>query len=284
MHHPTHACTAAADTTTVIFSTLLFTQIYREKVKAAAEGRPFTPPPPSAVQVSVNSSSRNSSSSALGGRPAGATGSSKPGDDWGDWGNSGSSAKPAAANGSFSSNSEYSRAQYMASAANKEDFFARKMQENNSKPDHIPPSQGGKYVGFGSTPPPRPQSGRAPPGSVDDVTQLLSKGLVGLGQVAGLAAATATTAVSSGTQGINQLLQEKQVAATLQQTQKVVAEKAQVGGSWYDFCFSLSAFVEGRGTCKRFAARQVCLLVVVPPMPALHYTADVSASSTQQCM
>ena len=114
-----------------------------------AEGRPFTPPPPSAVQVSVSSSSRNSSSSALGGRPAGATGSSKPGDDWGDWGNSGSSAKPAAANGSFSSNSEYSRAQYMASAANKEDFFARKMQENNSKPDHIPVTKGGCGVGTG---------------------------------------------------------------------------------------------------------------------------------------
>jgi hypothetical protein len=64
---------------------------------------------------------------------------------------------------------------------------------------------------------------------VDDVAQLLSKGLSSLGQVAGMAASTATVAVSQGTQGLNQLLAEKQVAATLQQTQKVVAEKAQVG-------------------------------------------------------
>jgi ADP-ribosylation factor GTPase-activating protein 1 len=207
-------------------------QIYREKVKAQAEGRPFTPPPPSAVQVSLGSNSRNSSSSALGGK-AGSTGSSRPADDWGEWGNSGS-AKPAAAaaaaNGSFGSGSEYSRSQYMASAAHKEEFFARKMQENQSKPDHLPPNQGGKYVGFGSTPPPRPSPGRgAPAAGVDDVAQLLSKGLAGLGQVAGIAAATATTAVSSGTQGINQLLQEKQVAQTLNQTKAVVAEKAQVG-------------------------------------------------------
>jgi hypothetical protein len=120
----------------------------------------------------------------------------------------------------------------MASAANKEEFFARKMQENNSKPDHLPPSQGGKYVGFGSTPAPRPPSGMHAGGnSVDDVTALLSKGLASLGQVAGVAATTATTVVQSGTQNINHLLQEKQVGQTLQQTSKVVAEKAQVGAS-----------------------------------------------------
>eukprot|EP00878_Enallax_costatus_P029080 GHUV01031475.1.p1 GENE.GHUV01031475.1~~GHUV01031475.1.p1 ORF type:complete len:134 (-),score=36.54 GHUV01031475.1:131-532(-) len=115
----------------------------------------------------------------------------------------------------------------MASAANKDDFFARKMQENQSKPDHLPPNQGGKYVGFGSTPPPRPTASPAP--GVDDVTALLSKGLQSLGQVAGVAASTAHVAVQSGTQNLNQLLQEKQVAQTLQQTSKVVAEKAQVG-------------------------------------------------------
>lgn len=122
----------------------------------------------------------------------------------------------------------------MASAANKEEYFARKMQENQSKPDHLPPNQGGKYVGFGSTPPPRPQGRAGGPGGaagVDDVTQLLSKGLAGLGQVAGIAAATATTALSSGTQGVNKLLQDnKEVAQTLQQTKQVVAEKAQVRG------------------------------------------------------
>jgi ADP-ribosylation factor GTPase-activating protein 1 len=216
-------------------------QIYREKIKAAVEGRPFTPPPPSAVQVSVGSSNN---SARPGSRPGSAgAGSFNNGsrqaagshDEWGDWGD-----KPAASNGAaagasgFSSNSEYSKAQYMASAAGKEEFFARKMQENQTKPDHLPPSQGGKYVGFGSAPAPRPPGGVRPgAGGVDDVTALLSKGLASLGQVAGVAATTATTVVQSGTQNINQLLQEKQVGQTLQQTSQVVAEKAQVRAAFW---------------------------------------------------
>jgi ADP-ribosylation factor GTPase-activating protein 1 len=45
-----------------------------------------------------------------------------------------------------------------ASAANKEGFFAKKMAENESKPEGLPPSQGGKYVGFGSSPAPSQRS------------------------------------------------------------------------------------------------------------------------------
>lgn len=42
----------------------------------------------------------------------------------------------------------------------KEDFFSRKQSENASRPDHLPPSQGGKYSGFGYSrePPPKTQS------------------------------------------------------------------------------------------------------------------------------
>ncbi|KAI8804868.1 hypothetical protein BJ742DRAFT_681660 [Cladochytrium replicatum] len=32
-----------------------------------------------------------------------------------------------------------------------EDFFRRKGNENDTRPDHLPPSQGGKYVGFGNS-------------------------------------------------------------------------------------------------------------------------------------
>merc|ERR1719462_723823 len=39
----------------------------------------------------------------------------------------------------------------------KDDYFQRKLNENQNKRDDIPPSQGGKYVGFGSSPAP-PQS------------------------------------------------------------------------------------------------------------------------------
>jgi hypothetical protein len=114
---------------------------------------------------------------------------------------------------------------------------------------------------------------------VDDVTQLLSKGLVGLGQVAGLAAATATTAVSSGTQGINQLLQEKQVAATLQQTQKVVAEKAQVGGSRLYCCSSCVCFCILLLNTLGVAACEVVLWLVGSfHQPAFHCTADINGT------
>lgn len=42
----------------------------------------------------------------------------------------------------------------------KEAFFARKQEENSSRPNDLPPSQGGKYSGFGYTmdPPPRSSS------------------------------------------------------------------------------------------------------------------------------
>ncbi|XP_013103608.1 ADP-ribosylation factor GTPase-activating protein 1 isoform X2 [Stomoxys calcitrans] len=42
----------------------------------------------------------------------------------------------------------------------KEDFFSRKQMENATRPDHLPPSQGGKYSGFGYSrePPPKTQS------------------------------------------------------------------------------------------------------------------------------
>ncbi|PWA63233.1 putative ADP-ribosylation factor GTPase-activating protein AGD6 [Artemisia annua] len=48
----------------------------------------------------------------------------------------------------------YSREELEASAAGKEGFFARKMAENESRPEGLPPSKGGKYVGFGSSPNP----------------------------------------------------------------------------------------------------------------------------------
>ncbi|XP_054276120.1 ADP-ribosylation factor GTPase-activating protein 1-like isoform X2 [Macrosteles quadrilineatus] len=41
-----------------------------------------------------------------------------------------------------------------------EAFFNRKQSENSTRPDHVPPNQGGKYSGFGYTmdPPPKSQS------------------------------------------------------------------------------------------------------------------------------
>ena len=58
------------------------------------------------------------------------------------------------------------------------------LQENASKPEGVAPNQGGKYVGFGSTPgpPPKPQRG----GGGDDITSQLAKGFTQLSTVAGM--------------------------------------------------------------------------------------------------
>lgn len=69
-------------------------------------------------------------------------------------------------------------------SSQKEQFFAGRMAANASRPDHLPPSQGGKYVGFGSGggAPPRPANNNA---SIDQVTTMLSSGWNQLSTVAG---------------------------------------------------------------------------------------------------
>ncbi|KAK6457873.1 Zn finger-containing GTPase activating protein for ARF [Scheffersomyces xylosifermentans] len=39
-----------------------------------------------------------------------------------------------------------------------ESYFAELGNKNESRPDHLPPSQGGKYAGFGNTPTPQPKT------------------------------------------------------------------------------------------------------------------------------
>lgn len=200
-------------------------EIYREKLRAEVEGRPFTPPPPSAVPRPVSSSASARINQ---------TQPTRSGDDWGDWGDSKPAGKGASgSNEGFTKNSEYTRSQLEASAANKEDFFARKMVENSNKPDHIPPSQGGKYVGFGSA----PSMSKKPPAttaSVDEVTQLLSKGWSSLSTVAQAAATTVSSTVTTTVSSGSRALQDGQVSETLSQNAKVLSEKtAQIAqSSW----------------------------------------------------
>lgn len=66
------------------------------------------------------------------------------------------------------------------------------LQENATKPEGLPPSQGGKYVGFGSAPAPRPKPAA---GGVDDLTNLLSSTLTTVTRAAETAAKSATLAV-----------------------------------------------------------------------------------------
>lgn len=91
--------------------------LYRDKISTLSDGRSWSIETSSArnyqpAMVSANISSSNGSSSAM------ATGG-------------------------------YTMEQH---SSHKEDFFQRRLQENADKPDDLPPSQGGKYTGFGNTP------------------------------------------------------------------------------------------------------------------------------------
>ncbi|KAJ9510372.1 hypothetical protein QJQ45_015842 [Haematococcus lacustris] len=208
-------------------------EYFKEMVKAEAEDRAYTPPPPSA---SVSSPARTTNAR---GNAMTKSGSRTGGNDgWDDWGETSGnpsttgSQQPALGGQGMAraaSGNELTRAQLEASAANKESYFARKMQENANKPDNLPPSQGGKFVGFGSTPAPAPratQGTAAGLASVEDVTHMLSKGLTSLTYVAEAAVNTAAGAVRQGTSVVNQTLADKRVGAVVSQTTQVVGQRA----------------------------------------------------------
>jgi len=209
-------------------------QVYRDKVRAEVEGKPFSAPPPGSIKVDLSGApptgSAANSRPASSGRPApgiGSNGNSSH-DNWGDWGASGGGGGGAAASGGSASNgqrsgSEYTMSQLQASAAVKDAFFERRLQENASRPDGLPPSQGGKYVGFGSTPAPRPGAAGRPGGgaATDDVGLLLSKGL----QTLTVAAGTATNVLRQGTAQVSTLLVDKQVTEQAKQTAAQLQEK-----------------------------------------------------------
>ena len=118
---------------------------WRARVAAKAEGREWREP------------------SAIAWGPLEET-SGTEGDEWA-WGGGGGGG---ARGGGGKPGSEYSRAEYAASAANKDAFFARQQALNASKPEGLHPSQGGKYVGFGS-------SGSAPARREDDLDAILGQ-------------------------------------------------------------------------------------------------------------
>lgn len=127
------------------------------------DGRPYTPPAPSSENKMM---ARNKSFAA----------SPHPGSDWDDdWGGAsgaaaggrGGAGAAGAGHGAQRSGSEYTLSQLHSSAADKDNFFARKQAENATRPEGLPPSQGGKYVGFGSAPAPRPAGGAAANGAIN---------------------------------------------------------------------------------------------------------------------
>jgi hypothetical protein len=193
---------------------LVSAQYYRDKLKAEVEGREWKAPKRSSKPPPGSSKSRSSS-----GIHKAKSGTAVATDEWG-WdddhggGGGGVGMTRASSLGAMSksggggggggharsSSTEYSQEDYMRSAAQKEEFFARQMERNQSKPTGIPPSQGGKYVGFGSV-------GSAPPAPAND--NPLGALIGGFGKL--------TAAASSAAQQATARVQNGEVGARLAQ-------------------------------------------------------------------
>jgi len=215
---------------------------YRDRIVALAEGRPWTDPP-------VVRETPGSGAPAPARKPpvhaSAASGGGGGGDGgWDEWDDDfrpdmrrnqsvGSFAAAGTQSGrqpprSKSTQDMYTRQQLEASAANKEDFFARRMAENESKPEGIPPSQGGKYVGFGSSP--APSANRNGGAAQGDVMQVVSQGFGRLSLVAASAAQSAASVVQVGTKEIQSKMREGGYDQKVNETVSVVANKtAEIG-------------------------------------------------------
>lgn len=117
---------------------------YREKLDAAMEGKEWTQSSPPARSATPDLASSQQSTGLRKSRAAGR--SSTLG--------RANSASPAPSQGSFPGTPNLDDAAQQK--ANNEAYFATLGQANATRPEHLPPSQGGRYVGFGSTPTPPP--------------------------------------------------------------------------------------------------------------------------------
>ncbi|KAL5550017.1 hypothetical protein UlMin_000193 [Ulmus minor] len=209
--------------------------VYRDRIQAIAEGRPWRDPP--VVKENLGGSGSKKPPLAQGsGRNNGSFGSNGGWDSWDNddgfrsssdirrnqsTGNVRGGATGGMPARSKSNEDIYTRSQLEASAANKESFFSRKMQENDSRPEGLPPSQGGKYVGFGSAPAPSQKNTNAQ----GDVFSVVSQGFGRLSLVAASAAQSAATAVQVGTKEISSKVKEGGYDYKVNETVNVVTTK-----------------------------------------------------------
>ncbi|GJP41053.1 hypothetical protein CLOM_g698 [Closterium sp. NIES-68] len=246
-------------------------EAYRSKIQAMAEGRSWTAP--SIERVSLNKPGTGGGSRPTARASPGGFGSSDGWDDWGDSssssqagmrrhqsensissgrdGASGRRSNLAAAAGggggghggghggmghhSGSTNEIYSREQLEASAAGKDSFFARKQAENAMRPDGVPPSQGGKYVGFGSAPVNRPAN-RGGEDVIEDTVKIVSESFRSLSMAAVGVASSAAAVVQEGAKDIHSQVAEGGLDKKAIETASVVAGKAtELGKSAWGF-------------------------------------------------
>ncbi|KAH9561203.1 hypothetical protein CY35_05G008300 [Sphagnum magellanicum] len=225
--------------------------VYRERIQTLAEGRPWIAPPVVKETKAIGVSSKESGGIGNG-RSGGGEGRERSvSNGWDDWdvehterssmrrhgstggigdssgyGGGGGGAPPK----SSSSGDLYTRSQLEASAAGKDAFFARKQAENASRPDGLPPSQGGKYVGFGSGGSRPPPSSRGPTVGVGgdvlkDTVSVVSQGLNRLSVVAASAAQNAASVVQSSTKDLTAKVRDGGYDQKVNETVSVVTAK-----------------------------------------------------------
>ncbi|CAA7392771.1 unnamed protein product [Spirodela intermedia] len=203
---------------------------YRDRIQAVAEGRPWRDPP--IVKENLPAAAGGSASRKP---PLGQSGGAW--DSWesedvrsadmrrnqsvGDFRRGHGERASTGMHPSRSSGDMYTRTQLEASAANKGDFFARKMAENESRPEGLPPSQGGKYVGFGSSPAPSSQRNNPQGDVLRDTVSVVSQGLGRLS----LVAASAASVVQAGTKELTSKVREGGYDQKVNETVSVVTTK-----------------------------------------------------------
>lgn len=231
--------------------------VYRDRIQALADGKSWQDPP-----VVNEPSIRNDSGVGNGRKVPLPTGSGGGGGGWdSDWGNGGfdsnirrnqtagdlrsggvgggGSGGVGPARSRSSEDMMYSRKQLEESAAGKEGFFARKMAENEARPDGLPPSKGGKYVGFGSSPNPVPARSNAQGDVLSSVTQGLGK----LSVVATSAAQSAASVVQAGTKELTTKVRDGGYDYKVNETVNVVTTKTtEIGQKTWGIMKGVMAF------------------------------------------
>ncbi|MQL87313.1 hypothetical protein Taro_019835 [Colocasia esculenta] len=210
--------------------------VYRDRIQAIAEGLPWKDPP--VVKEALSTGGGVSSRKPPLGQSGGGGWDSWDRDDFGsadirknqsaeDFRSGRNGAGRAALQSSKSRSTEdlYTRAQLEASAANKDSFFARKMAGNESRPEGIPPSQGGKYVGFGSSPALSSQQNNPQGDVIRDTVSVVSQGLGRLSFVAASAAQSAASVVQAGTKELTSKVRDGGYDQKVNETVNVVSTK-----------------------------------------------------------
>ncbi|KAG0337866.1 hypothetical protein BG004_007459 [Podila humilis] len=137
----------------------IFASQYKEKLLALCEGRPWTPSTSTArAPIRPNSATSNRS-----GSPASFQQQQQQQPQRNTYSSNGYNSPSNSSNGSNGYNSPAGRAggnnvsSPLTDKERNEEYFNRLGNANASRSEHLPPSQGGKYAGFGNAPNPQPQ-------------------------------------------------------------------------------------------------------------------------------